>query len=373
MSNLKWVVFLGFSCFLANTLSAQPLAELIKQYDQTFSANEPGGTILIKKGEQIIWQKAYGIANLATNEKVTENTIFNTGSISKTIVAYGVLILAESQKLSIDDPINQYFDFKNPTITADITIRHLLSHTSGLPDARNVRNNPKFYLTAKDQANFDPILQINQLNFPAGERFQYSNPAFNGLALIIEKVAQQSWQQFIHEQIFQPAGMTQSKITNGPNPQTGVAHAYVSNSGKYIERDYGEEPTFAAAGNGGIWCSILDLAKYEKAIQNHLFAKEATIQLSRQIFQPNNWGNTGNPAGVGHSWFIKEKDNPSNSYGVNIYSHTGSQGGFRSFYIAVPEKDLLYVALFNRPVSNMNQLIWEGLTLIQAANWFAEK
>lgn len=369
MTRIKWLIIFGICSFLINSAIAQSLPELVKRYDQTFVSNEPGGIVLIKKGERIIWQKAYGLADLKTNEKINQNSIFNTGSISKTIVAYGVLILAERGNLSLTDPINQYFDFKNPSITEKITILHLLSHTSGLPDTRNVRNNPDFYLTAKDQENFDPILQINQLNFAAGERFQYSNPAFNGLALIIEKVAKQPWQQFIQEQVFQPAGMTQSKITNGPNPQTGVAHAYISNQGKYVERDYGEEPTFAAAGNGGVWCSILDLVKYEKAIQNHSFAKSATIQQSRQIYYPDNWKIPNNPPNIGLSWFIKEKDSPNNPYGVDIYSHTGSQGGFRSFYISVPEKKLLYVALFNRPVSNMSDLMWDGLELIKKANW----
>jgi len=368
MSIYKWFLLLVISCILTKDVKAQSLEKLKTKYDQTFSANQPGGSVLIKKGDKTIWQKSFGLASLATNEKVTENTIFNTGSISKTVVAYGILILAERQKLSLDDPINQYFNFENPKVTEAITIRHLLSHTSGLPDARNVRANPTFYLTAKDQENFNPILGISQLNFPAGARFQYSNPAFNGLALIIEKVAEQPWQQFIHEQIFQPAGMTQSKITNGPNPQNGVAHAYVQR-GKYIERDYGEEPTFAAAGNGGIWCSILDLAKYEHAIQHHLFANPATVQLSRQIFRPENWENADNPAAIGLSWFIKEKESQANPYGVDIYSHTGSQGGFRSFYISIPEKDLLYIALFNRPISNMNELMWEGLALLKQENW----
>lgn len=368
MSIYKWLFILGIGCILTKAVQAQPLEKLRAKYEQTFSANEPGGSVLIQKDGQIIWQKSFGLANLTTNEQVTKNTIFNTGSISKTVVAYGILILAERQKLSLDDSINQYFDFENPRVTQAITIRHLLSHTSGLPDARNVRANPNFYLTAKDQENFNPILAINQLDFPAGTRFQYSNPAFNGLALIIEKVAKQPWQQFIHEQIFQPAGMTQSKITNGPNPQNGVAHAYVFRN-EYIERDYGEEPTFAAAGNGGIWCSILDLAKYEVAIQNHLFAKPATIQESRQIFKPENWRNAENPPGLGLSWFIKEKKSGNNPYNVDIYSHTGSQGGFRSFYISVPEKNLLYIALFNRPVSNMSVLMWDGLKMMQKENW----
>lgn len=369
MQILKKLLLLSTFCLFSHYSNAQALEELVKRYDQTFEDNEPGGMVLVKKGTDIIWQKAYGLANIETREKITENTIFNTGSISKTVVAYGILILAERGKLSINDAINDYFDFENPAITQNITIKHLLTHTSGLPDVRNVRSKPTFYLTAKDKENFDPILSINQLNFQSGEQFQYSNPAFNGLALIIEKVAEQPWQQFIHEQIFQPAGMTRSKITNGPNPQTDVAHAYVSQNGKFVERDYGEEPTFAAAGNGGIWCSILDLAKYETAIQNQSFAKRETIELSRQIFQPTNWKNTKNAAELGLSWFIKEKNNADNPYGVNIYSHTGSQGGFRAFYISIPEKDLLYVALFNRPVRNMNQLMWEGLDIIKAENW----
>lgn len=369
MHQFKIIVFLFLFCFFENCAYGQSFSALEDLYDKTFKAEEPGAAVLIKKGDKTIWQKTYGLANLKTGEKVNENTIFNTGSISKTVVAYGILILAERKKLAIDDPINQYFDFENPEITKYITIRHLLAHTSGLPDARNVRANSRFYLTAKDQENFDPILKIKHLNFQAGEQFQYSNPAFNGLALIIEKVAQQPWQQFIHEQIFQPSGMTQSKITNGPNPQTGVAHAYVLQNGQYKERDYGEEPTFAAAGNGGIWCSILDLAKYEKAIQSNTFASPKTIDSSRTIFRPSNWRNNQKSPNIGASWFIQEKTSTNNPYGLAIFSHTGSQGGFRAFYMAIPEKDLLYVALFNRPVYNMNQLMEKGLEVLQAENW----
>lgn len=368
----KWLILIGISCVLTESCLAQSLEKLINKYEQTFRAKEPGGSVLIKKGDQIIWQQSYGLANLNTKEKISPQTIFNTGSISKTVVAYGILILAERGLLKLDDPINKYFKFEHSSVTAKISIRHLLSHTSGLPDARNVSGQPDFYLTAKDQENFDPILKINHLNFSAGTKFQYSNPAFNGLALIIEKVTHQSWQQFIHEQIFQPAGMIQSKITNGPNPQFGVAHGYIYRNGQYLERDYGEEPTFAAAGNGGIWCSVSDLAKYEQAIQEHLFANPNTIQESRQIFHPNNWEDKENSPNIGLSWFIKEKEDGTNPFGVNIYYHTGSQGGFRSFYISIPEKELLYIALFNRPVFNMSDLMWEGLTLIKEANWMEE-
>ena len=85
-------------------------AQLDQLFSKEFSTEEPGGSILIKKGEEIAFLKSYGLADLATKEKITENTVFNTGSISKTFVSNGILILAEQDSLSLDDPITQYFD-----------------------------------------------------------------------------------------------------------------------------------------------------------------------------------------------------------------------------------------------------------------------
>ncbi|MEI9912726.1 MAG: serine hydrolase domain-containing protein [Bacteroidota bacterium] len=91
------------------------------------------------------------------------------------------------------------------------------------------------------------------MEFEPGTKYKYSNPAFNGLALIIEKVTGKKWQDYINDLIFKPAGMKTSTITDGPHPQHGVAHAYIEKKGGgFEELDYGEEPTFAAAGNGGV-------------------------------------------------------------------------------------------------------------------------
>ena len=96
-----------------------------------------------------------------TKEKITENTIFNTGSISKTFVANGILILEEENKLAIEDPILKYFeDFKNTEIAEKVKIKHLLAHNSGLPDARQVSENFEFYLTAEDKENFEPLKHV---------------------------------------------------------------------------------------------------------------------------------------------------------------------------------------------------------------------
>jgi len=337
-------------------------------FDKSFSTNEPGGVILVKKGRDIIFLKSYGIADLKTGEKITENTIFNTGSISKTFVANGILILNEQGRLSLDNSINKYFDFDNVKIAKKIKIRHLLAHCSGLPDLRKIEENREFYLYAKDRENFEPLKHVKTLNFEPGEKFEYSNPAFNGLALIIEKVSGVKWQNFIKEKIFKPAGMNHSRITDGPEPRTGVAHAYIKKNGEYTEFDYGEYPTFAASGNGGIWCSVLDLAAYENAIRNYTFLNKKSVLLSRTVFHPKNRNDTI-PPNIGCSWFIMDKDNEQNKFDVKIVYHTGSQGGFRAFFVSIPEKDILYAALFNRPVDNLTEMRIKGLEILKKYKW----
>jgi CubicO group peptidase (beta-lactamase class C family) len=333
--------------------------------------DEPGGSVLIIKGGRIIFRKSYGLADMGTKEKITENTLFNLGSISKTFVSNGILILYEDGLLSLEDSVGQYFDdFKNEDISRSVRIKHLLSHTSGLPDNRDIENNFDFFLTAKDEENFAPVKKADSLNFMPGERFEYSNPAFNGLALIIEKVTGQKWQKFITDSIFIAAGMTESKITDGPYPQSGVAHGYEMRNGKFVEDDYGEYPTFAAAGNGGAWSSVTELAMYDKAMQHNVFLGKELTDSSRVIFRPVNWSGAADPF-IGYSWFIGEEQflGEKNEFGVRFIYHTGDQGGFRAFYVEIPEKDILYTGLFNRAPEDLHKIIKGGIYLLAKNNW----
>ena len=366
---LLFSVYLLFtSC--SNTETNTTLEEELEAlFTNEFSTNEPGGSVLVKKGSEVVFLKSYGVADVNTQEKITENTIFNTGSISKTFVANGILILEEENLLSIEDSISMYFnDFDDVAIANRIKIKHLLSHTSGLPDVRKVSENEAFYLTAKDLENFEPLKRVTSLNFEPGEKFEYSNPAYNGLALIIEKVTGEKWQSFIEERIFQPSGMEDSRITDGPYPENRVAHAYVAVGESYKEDDYGEYPTFAASGNGGVWSSVLDLAKYEDAIREFTFLSKESVDKSRKVFQYSNWHDTI-PPNIGSSWFILDKNKQKNDSGVKIIYHTGSQGGFRAFYVSIPEKDLLYIALFNRPVKGLTDFRLKGIELFKKYNW----
>lgn len=346
----KTALLLAAIVFFSCSKKKEVAADLDTYFSKEFKDDEPGGAVLVMKGEEIIFSKGYGLADLSTKEKITPQTLFNTGSISKTFVSNTILSLAEQNKLSLNDSLYKYFpDFKNASLAKKIKLYHMLSHTSGLPDNRRQLLDSVYLLTAKDEENWAPIKQNDSLLFESGSRYEYSNPAFNGLALIIEKVANKKWQEVVKDNVFTPAGMTNSKITDGPYPQEGVSHAYLNIGGKFIEKDYGEEPTFAAAGNGGIWSSAEELAKYEIALRKAVFLKKETIDKSRVVLNHANWKDS-NDAFIGYSWFISKTED-----GLKVISHTGTQGGFYCDYVSIPEKEILYVILCNRPVPREKQ------------------
>ncbi len=342
----KFFLLSGVMAIVYTAHTQQPVFNLYDAIDnyltERIPADQPGVAVFIGKDtNKIFFQWGYGTADLKTKKPIDTKTLFNLGSVSKTFVAFGILKLQEEGKLSIEDPITKYFPgFKNKSLIQDIRIKHLLSHTSGLPDNRPVERDSIFYLTAKDDANWAPIMQTDKLNFQPGEQYEYSNPAFNGLALIIEKVSGMPWQQYLQKKIIQPSGMKNTVITDGAFPDKGVSHAYQQINGQWSEYDYGEYPTFCASGNGGVWSNVEELFKYEIAIQKHLFLSKESIELSRTIFTPPNWKTATAPF-IGYSWFM------TNVEGLKAEGHAGDQGGFRAEYCYFPEKKLFIAILSN--------------------------
>ncbi|MEJ0029404.1 MAG: serine hydrolase domain-containing protein [Bacteroidota bacterium] len=307
-----------------------------KLFTERMKKDGPGASVLIMKGDSIIFSKSYGFADLKTQEPITSKTLFNLGSISKTFVMNSILILRDEGKLSLEDSLIKYFpEFKNKEIATKVKIKHLLTHTSGLPDIRPVQEQREFYLTADDAQNWAPITQADSLEFEPGSKYEYSNPAFNALALIIEKVTGNNWRDFVRERIFKPAEMTSSTITDGAHPESGVSHGYVWENEKWNELDYGEEPTFCAAGNGGVWSSVEELLKYQRALEAANFSNAKTIAESMEE----------KSFGIGWSWFIEKTKGSLKTVG-----HTGTQGGFYCDYITVPEKKIVYIMLANFPI-----------------------
>ncbi len=341
--------------------------EFTEQLDQYFTReigkDQPGGAVLIMKDTSVIFSRAYGLADLQTKEPMTTRSLLNLGSISKTFVSNGILILQQEGKLSVEDSIIKYFpDFKNKEIASKVKIKHLLTHTSGLPDNRQVSKDSVFYLTANDEQNWYPVTQTDTLASEPGTRYEYSNPAFNALALIIQKVSGQKWQDFIAERILRPSGMATSTITDGAHPQSGVAHGYTKIAGQWREDDYGEEPTFCAAGNGGVWSSVEELARYELALRRGAFLPLSVIDESATIKSFPGWKGE-KPPFIGWSWFIDQTPD-----GLKVVSHTGHQGGFAAYYISVPEKKMLMVVLYTAPY-DVYAFRVKVTTLLQEKHW----
>lgn len=308
-----------------------------------FKTDEPGGSIFIQQDDKVLYQKSFGLADIKTKEPFSSKTVSNLGSISKTFVAYGILMLQKQGKLSVEDNIIKYFpEFKNKEIARKVKIKHLLTHTSGLPDCRNVDKDSVFYLTAKDDENFRPLTLTDTMDFEPGTSWKYSNPAYNGLALIIEKITGKRWQDYIINNIFKPSGMVNSKITDGSYPETGVAHGYIMSEGKWKEYDYGEYPTFDAAGNGGIWSSIDELRKYVDAINTCKFTDCATIKLSESKWSPENWKEK-TPCRHSLAWFVYD----DKQFNTPAIEHSGDQGGFKAHLILYPEKKITIIWLSN--------------------------
>ncbi|MGC4021216.1 MAG: serine hydrolase domain-containing protein [Cyclobacteriaceae bacterium] len=312
-------------------------------FSSEFKGNEPGGAVLIMNDNQIIFEKGYGLADINSKEKITPTTLFNVGSISKTFVSNTILLLASENKVNVNDNLSKYFpNFKNHSIANKVKLHHLLTHTSGLPDNRRDFLDSIALLTAKDLENWNPIEKNDSLLFEPGSKYEYSNPAFNGLVLIIEKVTGRKWQGVVVEKIFSPAGMPTSRITDGSYPETDVSHGYLKIGNKFIEKDYGEEPTFAAAGNGGVWSSVRELANYEMSLRDGKIVAPDVLSHSRSIVRYKPW-NDSVPPFIGYSWFISQSED-----GVKIISHTGSQGGFYADFVSIPDKKFFYVVLCNR-------------------------
>jgi CubicO group peptidase (beta-lactamase class C family) len=336
-----FILFSWMACSDTRSITTPGLDTVFAPY---FRSDEPGGAVLVVRDGQVIYQKGFGIADVNTRETVTTKTLFNIGSISKPFVSFAILKLASEGKLSLDDDLDRYFPaFINKDIAKKLKLVHLLTHTSGLPDSRHVKEEHDFYLTAKDEENWAPLLSTTKLEFEPGTKYKYSNPAFNGLALVIEKVTGIKWQGYVVNEIFLPSGMITSTITDGPYPESGVSHGYIiNNKKKFEELDYGEEPTFAAAGNGGVWSSVEELWKFEQAIQANRFLDEKWTNKSRQVFGFPQWVDV-QPSRLGLSWFLIKDSN------MDMIGHTGSQGGFISDYCWWPEKKIFYVLLCNTP------------------------
>ena len=350
------------SCSTDNTKTQ--IKEIDKICSSVFPENEPGAAVLILKGDDIMFDKGYGIADINTKDPVNGDTFFNIASISKQFTATAAMLLQERGLISLSDPVHKYFPEFKADFWDKITLAQLLSHCSGVPDARP-REDRDFVLYSTDKESIGYMVDLDTLHFEPGTEYEYINPTFQLFYTLIERVTGEPFEQFIQENIFDPAGMKKTlyfdpeiKIANmahgyeyedvSAGPEERVASNDQQQKKEWYEYDYGEETFFGTKSDGGIYTSTHEFVNWEKALRNNtvMSEKSRTDAQSPHIYvsgskycdyqnRPDTW--------YGYGWFIdKSKDHP-----LKIY-HTGDNGGFKALACRYPEQQILVLIFSNR-------------------------
>ncbi len=239
------------------------------------------GALLVAKGGEIILNKGYGLAIRSDHVPNTSETVFSTGSITKQFTAAGIMKLEMMGKLNTSDPISDYFD-NVPQDKKDITLHHLLTHTSGVIDGVGGD-----YEKALRDETVGKVLN-ESLQFEPGQQFSYSNAGYSLLAAVIEKVSGQPYEEFLHFNLFKPARMNFTGYRIPEWKKKVVAHWYVGekDNGTPLEKAY---PYWNLLGNGGILSTTMDMYRWHLAL---LGDEVLSDEAKTKIFTPflNDYG-----------------------------------------------------------------------------------
>ena len=332
------------SLLLAVVLRAQPnTAAYDAEVQAHFTADAPGGAVLVAQGGKVLYERALGLADASTKTALTTAHQFRIGSVTKQFAAVAIMQLAEAGKLKLDDEIQQYVDF--PRKEQPITIEHLLTHTSGIPNFTDGPHyTPEAY--AKDIELKDVIALFADLplEFAPGTKWSYSNSGYLLLTATIEKASGQSWTDYANEHLFKPAGMTQSSaaIMGGALPKEPIG---------YAEGKAGWEPakpvsmTWPRAA-GCIRSTVGDLHKWNSSVFAGKLIPKAWLDRAHKGVALAD-GST-NPYGFG--WGFQ------NVQGSPTIEHNGGIDGFVSASLYLPKEDIHVAVLVNRESDDANNL-----------------
>jgi CubicO group peptidase (beta-lactamase class C family) len=276
-------------CLLAVAFTTAAYADPTDDFvaAQMRSQNIPGISLAIIKDGKIVKVQGYGLADIEGKVAATPETIYDIASISKPLVATGVMLLVQEAALNIDDPIAKHLDDLPPSWRS-ITIRHLLTHTSGL-----VRDAPGYdqYRDREDSEVIKTAYSL-PLRFAPGDKWEYSNAGFSPLARILTKVTGRPWTEYLAEKIFRPAGMISTFPINTRVPLPNRARGYADNDTlKQADQRRALMPS------GGFLSTVVDLAKWDALLDSDGFLTEAT---RRQMWTPVTLNNgTTYPYGLG--------------------------------------------------------------------------
>ena len=311
--------------------SAPPMTEHVDTLMRAYSGEGPGAAVLVLKDGKPLVRKGYGYADLEQRVLISPATNFRLASVTKQFTAAAILLLAEDGKLSLDDRVRAWLP-SLPAVADRITIRHLLTHTSGLIDYEDVI--PATLTAQLHDADVLTLLEgQSKLYFEPGTSYRYSNSGYALLALIVGKASGQSFAAFLKARIFEPLQMTHTvAYEQGISEVAQRAYGYSEIDGHWQRTD--QSQTSAVLGDGGIYASIDDLAKWDAALYDERLLKRASLDAAFTPATP-----TDDPTiEYGFGWRIT---------GETLW-HSGETIGFRNVIVRWPKRHFTVIVLTNR-------------------------
>ena len=311
--------------FFAVALAANPMTD-IDALMRPYTGDVPGASVLVVQDGKTVVARSYGLADLETRTPATPATNYRLASVTKQFTAAAILLLAQDGKLSIDDPAKRWLPTLPPAVDT-VSLRHLLSHTSGLIDYEDVM--PADTKVPLHDADVLRLLEAeDRTYFAPGTAYRYSNSGYALLALIVGKASGRDFATFLRERIFTPLGMTHTvAYEDGVSTVAKRAYGYSSVDGDWKRTD--QSMTSAVLGDGGIYSSIEDLAKWNAALERAPY---------NAAFEPQTTTDEPDVAHYGFGWRLN----------ADTQWHSGETIGFRNVIVRWPARRLAVVVLSNR-------------------------
>lgn len=336
---MKHFKFLFIVCLVVysafHKTSAQNLETTIDSLIATElrDTNGPGGVFMITKDGKPLYRKAFGKANLELNVAMSPEYVFQLGSITKQFTAIAILMLEEQGKLNVMSPISKYVaDYPQGD---NITIHHLLTHTSGIKDftkMKSLKDIAQKEMTPKMMVDF---FKHEPIDFAPGEKFDYNNSGYVLLGHIIEVVAGMSYEDFIKKYIFEKVGMKQSYYASERQIIPGRVYGYQKKENGYVNKTHiSFSVPFAS---GSLMATAGDMLQWQNALNHNVLLRAENLKKAFTKYKLNN----GNEITYGYGWHIKDLN------GVPTREHGGSIFGFKTMGVYVPSEDVYVLGFSN--------------------------
>jgi len=319
-----------FASFMAGSLAAQDVASQIEEYVSSLvKAGKFSGSVLAARDGKVLLSKGYGMANLELDVPNTPQTKFRLGSITKQFVTAAILQLEEKGKLSVADPVCKYVP-DCPAAWGKITIHHLMSHTSGIPNFTSFPDYPKTWMLPSRPEQTLLRFTDKPLDFEPGTKWSYSNSGYILLGYILEKASGMRYEDYLRKNVLDPAGMADSGHDTHEEILKNRATGYSRGSGeKWVNSAYHDMSI--PIGGGDLYSTVEDMYKWDQALTpGRVLSGES---LRRALTPVKNR--------YGYGWGIDKQ------YGRPRYSHGGGINGFSTFFARFPEEKAVVVVLGN--------------------------